>query len=239
MSFPFNRGPYPAYDQGTDLDEAFDDSADARAAAKDFLAYIEAFTMAELEDWDITMTEGAESGMTHIWAGKALEIARSTCNRDIYALMEAPAYGYSPSDSAAIVNRFASSFYNSTECECFATDSCRDPTVTVSNVGWVPGSELPSRTGGDGVVYRADSQNPASPWFESMVFPENPTGKMKTSQIGIPNRLVCDGVYLWPMYFGMEVSAFVLATQRSIPNLSNLFFYLLHSGIQNSYRETP
>jgi hypothetical protein len=26
---------------------------------------------------------------------------------------------------------------------------------------------------------------------------------MKTAQITNPNRRVCDGVYLWPMYFGM------------------------------------
>ena len=37
-----------------------------------------------------------------------------------------------------------------------------------------------------------------------MVFPENPSGKMKTPQIANPDRRVCDGVYLWPMYFGME-----------------------------------
>lgn len=170
------------------------------------LVYIEAFTEAELDDWDVTMTEGAESGMTHIWAGKALEIARESCNRDIYALMEAPAYGYSPSDAATVVNTFASSFYNSSECLCFADDSCKTGTVTISNRGWVPGSELPTEMGGDGEMYRADAQTTASPWFESMVFPENPSGKLKTTQIGVANRLVCDGVYLWPMYFGMEVS---------------------------------
>ena len=236
VSFPFNRGPYPAYQQGVDLDVALDDSADARAAAKDLLVYIEAFTDAELKDWDVTMTEGAESGMTHMWAGKALEIARSTCNRDIFALMETPAYGYSPSDSADIANRFASSFYNSTECTCFANDSCRDPTVTVANVGFVPGSTLPSRMGGDGLMYIASSTSQASPWFESMVFPENPTGKMKTSQIGVPNRLVCDGVYLWPMYFGMEVSLFMSGAKRFtwISPLTKIIFFLFRATVSPS-----
>lgn len=70
VSFPFNRGPYPRYDQGVDLEDAIDDSADARAMAKDFLVYIGAFAEEELDVYEVTFTEGAESGMTHIWAGK-------------------------------------------------------------------------------------------------------------------------------------------------------------------------
>lgn len=203
VSFPFNRGPYPRYEQGVSLDMAYDDSSDARAAAKDLLVYIGAFSKPELEGWDITMTEGAESGMVAIWAGKALEIAQTTCNRDIYALMEAPAYGYSPGDSADIVNKFSSTFYNGTECICYVDDSCLEPTVTISNRGWLPGTPLPVELGGDNNTYAADSSLPSSPWFESMVFPENPSGKIKTSQLNNPGRLVCDGVYVWPMYFGM------------------------------------
>lgn len=174
--------------------------------AKDLLVYLGGFTEAELVDWSVTMTEGAESGMIYIWAAKALEIARTTCNRDIYAFVEVPCYGYNNEDSADIANKFASSFYNSSECDCYETDSCLDPTITITSVGWLPGTDLPNVTGGDGTLYFVDSASPASPWFESMVFPENPTGKLKTSQIGNPERLVCDGVYLWPMYFGMEVS---------------------------------
>ena len=79
VSFPFNRGPYPRYEQGVDLDVAIDDSADARASAKDFLAFIGAFTEEELDEYDVTFTEGAESGMTHIWAGKVcLRLQRAT-----------------------------------------------------------------------------------------------------------------------------------------------------------------
>jgi hypothetical protein len=59
--------------------------------------------------------------------------------------------------------------------------------------------------GADGVMYPANSDSPNSPWFESMVWPENPTGKLKTPQIADSNRRVCDGVYVWPMYFGMTV----------------------------------
>ena len=119
--------------------------------------------------------------------------------------MEVPAYGYSPSDAAAIVNRFSSSFYNSSECLCFETDSCLEPTVTISNRGWLPMTPFPVELGGDGIAYAADSDSPSSPWFESMVFPENPSGKIKTPQLS-PERRVCDGVYVWPMYFGMRVS---------------------------------
>jgi hypothetical protein len=70
VTFPFNRGPYPQYQNGVSLDIAIDDSSDARAAAKDLLTYIGAWTKEELADWSITMTEGAESGMTAMWAAK-------------------------------------------------------------------------------------------------------------------------------------------------------------------------
>ena len=117
--------------------------------------------------------------------------------------MEVPAYGYSPDDAADIVNKFSSTFYNSSECTCFADDSCLEPTVTISNRGWLPLTPFPVELGGDGKSYAADSDSPSSPWFESMVFPENPSGKIKTPQLS-PERRVCDGVYLWPMYFGMR-----------------------------------
>jgi hypothetical protein len=55
-------------------------------------------------------------------------------------------------------------------------------------------------------MYQADSASSESPWFESMVFPENPSGVIKQSRLPDPNRRVCDGVYVWPMYFGMRVS---------------------------------
>jgi hypothetical protein len=137
---------------------------------------------------------------------QALEIAQTTCNRDIYALMEVPAYGYSNSDSAALANKLASTFYDGTECLCFNTTSCKDPTVTITSRGWLPLTPLPVEMGGDGLMYQADSASPASPWFESMVFPENPSGVIKQTRLPDSNRRVCDGVYMWPMYYGMRVS---------------------------------
>jgi hypothetical protein len=203
VSFPFNRGPYPQYAYGKEIGEGIDDANSARAMAKDLLVYLGAFTAAELADWDVSMTEGAESGMVAMWAAKALEIARTTCNRNIYVFSEVPAYGYAPTDSADMANKHSSTFYNSTECLCYADDSCLSGTVTITVVPWLPLNPLPSALGGDNRTYAADSAAAASPWMESMVFPENPTGKIKTPQLPNANRRVCDGVYVWPMYFGM------------------------------------
>lgn len=44
-------------------------------------------------------------------------------------------------------------------------------------------------------MYSAISDSPNSPWFESMVFPENPSGVFKTPRHPNANRRVCDGVY--------------------------------------------
>lgn len=193
---PFTRMPYPSFRRGQDIaTDPQDESNDARVKVKEMLEYVGAFTESELEAWDVTITEGAEQGMVHLYAAKALEIARTTCNRDIYVLVEAPSYGYSNSYSAKLVNDYASSFYNSSECLCVENDGCYEPTVTITTRGWFPGTDLPVEMGGDGVMYAANSDSPASPWFESMVFPENPSGVIKKPQLPDPNRRVCDGVY--------------------------------------------
>lgn len=56
------------------------------------LEYIGAWTYEEVEDWDVTITEGAEQGMVQLRAAKTLEIAQTTCNRNIYVFVQAPAY---------------------------------------------------------------------------------------------------------------------------------------------------
>ena len=217
VSFPFNRGPYPSYQHGVAVEVALDDSSSARAMAKDLLVFVGAFTADTLTEFEVSFTEGAEQGMIAIYAAKALEIAKETCNRKIYVLNEVPSYGYDNSDAAWIANRQSSQFYNSSECACFSNNTCKDPTVEIETVGWLPNTPLPSRPGADGVEYPANSDSANSPWFESMVFPENPTGRLKTPQIPVVNRRVCDGVYLWPMYFGAKVQSRVFHTTLYSP----------------------
>jgi hypothetical protein len=227
VSFPFNRGPYPDYQPGVPPEQAVDDSNTARAMAKDLLVYIEAFTEDALSEFQVTFTEGAEQGMIAIYAAKALEIANTTCTRDIYVFNEVPSYGYSNTDAAWMANKYSKNFYNETVCPCYNTSSCKDPTVTITTVGWLPNTPLPTARGFDGVEYAADSDSPNSPWFESLVFPENPSGRLKTPQIPIVNRRVCDGVYIWPMYFGANVRLFLSESKLEVFNthtVLTLFF---------------
>jgi hypothetical protein len=208
VSFPYTRGPYPSYQFDKPAVIAEDDSADARVMAKELLVFLEMFTEDALTEFEVAMTEGAESGIYALYASKALEIARTTCTRDIYIFSEVPSYGYENGDASWLANKFASTFLNSTDCPCFNTSSCREPTVTLTTVGWLPGTPLPVATGFDGVEYAADSDSANSPWFETLVIPENPSGKIKTPRLPNPNRRICDGVYVWPMYFGMKVRVF-------------------------------
>ena len=100
VTFPFNRGPYPSMaESGGDHG---DDAIDARATAKDLLVYLGAFSAAELETWSGSFTEGAEQGHIQNIAAAALIMARTTCNRDISILVEAPAYGYDLDTAAAL-----------------------------------------------------------------------------------------------------------------------------------------
>ena len=56
----------------------------------------------------------------------------------------------------------------------------------------MPGTTLPTAVGADGNTYSADSSDENSPWLESMVFPENPSGVIKTPQLPDSSRRVCD-----------------------------------------------
>jgi len=82
VSFPFDRATYPSY-RGGDHD---DDSLSAQAKVKEFLQFIDAFTKTELDTYELSVTEGAESGMIILWGAMGLKIARTTCNRQLYAL---------------------------------------------------------------------------------------------------------------------------------------------------------
>ena len=107
--------------------------------------------------------------------------------------MEAPAYGYDWDYSAKLAMGIAT-----------FDPSCTTPTtITIEPVGWLPGTDLPEKMGFDGVPYTPDSTSTNSPWMESLVFPENPSGVIKTPQ-GPVERRICDACYIYPMFFGMN-----------------------------------
>jgi len=173
VTFPLIAGPYPAYTVGTS-ESQYDDSNSAKHKAYDLLTYMEAFKEADRSKWYVTWTEGAEQGIVFSIAGMALSIAQTTCNRNIFIFNEVPSYGHSISEAAVWVNRYNSSFYNGTECTCNVNNSCKQPIVILSYVGWFRGNPIPVRMGGDGLNYTADSNSTASPWMETLVYPENP-----------------------------------------------------------------
>jgi len=199
VTFPLLRGPYPSYSNG----DHGDDAMDLYPKVKEWLVYLGAFTANELESYDVEPSEGAEQGVIVQIGAMAALIARKTCNRDIYILSEAPSYGYSTSTAAKYAEELNAgpgvgngSYFS----------PCSTPeTITINMIGWLPGTPLPSRTGGDGIVYSAGSTSPNSPWMESLVFPENPSGVIKTPQLPA-NRRVCDACYIYPMFFGQGSS---------------------------------
>jgi len=118
----------------------------------------------------------------------------------LFLLVEAPTYGYDWKAAVTLANGKSSSFFDDASCSCHAGGTCKDPTITMTRVGYFPGQTLPKRAGDDGVEYDAASTSEKSPWFERMVWPENPTGEVRT-QVGPQSRLVCDGCYVFPQYF--------------------------------------
>mmetsp|Transcript_83514 Transcript_83514/g.233024 ORF Transcript_83514/g.233024 Transcript_83514/m.233024 type:complete len:780 (+) Transcript_83514:59-2398(+) len=197
VHLPLARGSYPSHGWGGDHG---DEGLDAKAVDDDWLEYLGAFTKSELATYKTTLTEGTEQGMVLSYAAMMVHIAKTTCNRDIHLLVQAPTYGYNYAAAVQLANNQASAFLNHSSCSCFADDSCKRPTLTMQRHGWFPGQPLPRAVGDDGAEYDASSSSDASPWFERMVWPENPTGETRTAQ-GPSNRLVCDGCYVYPMYF--------------------------------------
>jgi len=195
--FPLERGSYPSHGWGGSHG---DEGLDAKANDDDWLVYLGAFTKSELATYKTTLTEGTESGMIMLYAAMMIHIAQTSCNRKIYMFMQAPTYGYSYNQAARLANLEASSFLNHSACSCFATDTCKTGTISAERVGWFPGQPLPQKPGDDGNMYAVDSTADASPWFERMVWPENPTGETRTG-MGPVNRRICDGCYVYPMYF--------------------------------------
>ena len=187
VTFPLVRGPYPSYSS----DGHGDDASDLYPKIKEWLVYLGAFSESELDGYDVEPSEGAEQGVVAQIGAMAAYIARQTCNRDIYILSEAPSYGYSLSTAAKHAEKLGG----------FLDGCSTGDTISISMVGWLPGTDFPERAGADGIMYKANSMSPNSPWMESLVFPENPSGTIKTPQLPA-NRRVCDACYIYPMFFG-------------------------------------
>ena len=175
VTFPLIAGPYPSYTIGSgESATSLDDTADAKQKAFDLLTYMGAFKEADRSKWYVGFTEGAEQSIVFAIAGMALNIAQTTCNRNIFIFNEVPSYGHSISEAAVWANRYNSTFYNGTECTCYSGNTCKLPIVSLIYVGWIRGTPLPERMGGDGLNYTADSTLNGSPWMETLVYPENP-----------------------------------------------------------------
>jgi len=145
-------------------------------------------------------TYGAEMGIVALIAIKVLEMAQTTCNRDMYAFLEAPAYGYDWTQAINWANRRASSFYAGENCTCYAAGTCNDPTITISQRGWSPTkTTLPTEAGDDGVLYTPASTSKNSPWFQTNVVLGNPIGRYKEC-VTPQDKCLCDGVYYFPAF---------------------------------------
>ena len=187
VTFPLVRGPYPSYSGGGHGDDA----SDLYPKIKEWLVYLGAFSASELDGYDVEPSEGAEQGVVAQIGAMAAYIATQTCNRDIHILSEAPSYGYSLSTAAKWAEKLGG----------FKEGCDSGDTISISMVGWLPGTAFPTAVGADGIEYPADSTSPNSPWMESLVFPENPSGVIKTPHLPA-NRRVCDACYIYPMFFG-------------------------------------
>ena len=143
---------------------------------------------------------GAEQGMVMSIATKVMELVATTCNRQFYAFLEAPAYGYDWSQAVSWVEMRTSNFYNGAECPCYATSTCQTRgTVSISQRGWAPARlpALPWEADALGTYYQPNSTAAASPWLQTNVIPGNPIGRFGACQAP-QARCLCDGVYWYP-----------------------------------------
>jgi len=187
MSYPHISGSSPDSNPMLDLTTYW----------KQLLTYIGSEIAAD--EFKFYPTYGAEQGMVGMIATKVLELARTTCNRDFYAYLKAPAYGYDWTQAIAYADMMASSFYSGPECPCYNTSTCNDKgTLSISQVGWGPAqTTLPEKESATGMMYTPDSDSPDSPWFQTNVVPGNPIGRFEPC-VTPRERCLCDGVYWYP-----------------------------------------
>jgi hypothetical protein len=157
-------------------------------------------------DFNVYPTYGAEPAMVLSVASKVLEMASTTCNRDFYAFIEAPAYTYDWETAVQWVEARRSSFFVDESCSCFTNSTCQSlGTVTINLRGWAPEMypALPMAEADNGMMYMPNSTDPNSPWFQTNVLPGNPIGRFNEC-ITPRERCLCDGVYWYPSFVGPD-----------------------------------
>jgi len=196
LTFPMIPMSYPSIDTDASLPEF----QELLGTWKDFHTYMGSKT--NFSDFTAYPTYGAEQGMVLSVATKVLEMASTTCNRDFYAFLEAPAYGYDWDQAIRWVDSRSASFFNGDACTCKSTGTCKSAgIVTISQRGWAPAQlpALPSELGDNGVSYKPDSADPDSPWFQTNVIPGNPIGRFGPC-VAPREKCLCDGVYWYPSF---------------------------------------
>ena len=198
ITFPAIPMAYPIVRNNPDVHEA----AELDVINKRFMAYYG--STLDLSAHKMYPSYGTEQGMVATVGIKILELAKTTCNRNFYVFLEAPAYGYDWGMAVTWAELRSSSFYNGPECSCYNTSTCNSKgTITLSQRGWAPaiwaGGSKPQEAGDDGVIYDPTSTHANSPWIQTNVIPGNPIGRFKDCYTP-QERCLCDGVYFYPTF---------------------------------------
>ena len=199
ITFPAIPMAYP----GAGSDPSNVESKELELTTKAFMTYYG--SQMDFTDMNFYLTYGTENGMVASVAIKLLEIARTTCNRALPVLLEAPAYGYDWGASVMWADVRRANFYNGAECPCRnETGGClRAGQLSLTQVGWSPtqfaAGVAPMRADAFGVMHTPNSTSPNSPWFQTNVIPGNPIGRFQECRTP-RNRCLCDGVYYLPNF---------------------------------------
>ena len=198
ITFPAIPMAYP----GAGSDPSNVESKELELTTKAFMTYYG--SQMDFTDMNFYLTYGTENGMVASVAIKLLEIARTTCNRALPVLLEAPAYGYDWNSAVMWADVRRANFYNGSECPCQQTGGClRAGQLSLTQVGWSPtqfaAGVAPMRADAFGVMHFPNSTSSNSPWFQTNVIPGNPIGRFQECRTP-RNRCLCDGVYYLPNF---------------------------------------
>ena len=199
ITFPAIPMAYPS--AGTTVANV--ENKELEVTTKAFMTYYG--SQMDFTDMNFYLTYGTENGMVATVAIKLLEIARTTCNRALPVLLEAPAYGYDWNSAVMWADVRRADFYNGAECPCRnETGGClRAGQLSLTQVGWSPtqfaAGVAPMRADAFGVMHTPNSTSPNSPWFQTNVIPGNPIGRFQECRTP-RNRCLCDGVYYLPNF---------------------------------------